>query len=96
MAIKVFIERKIEPGREIDVHHALIKLRSRAMHAPGYISGETLRSYDDPHTYLVISTWNSVEEWKRWENNPERQAIEAEIAPYLTEPPKTRIFLYTA
>lgn len=96
MAIKVFIERQIEHGRELDVYNAIIKLRSRAMHAPGYISGETLRSYENPNTYLVISTWNSVEEWKRWERNPERQAIEAEIAPYLTAPPKTRIYIYSA
>ncbi len=95
MAIKVFIERDIEPGREIDIHNALIKLRSRAMHAPGYISGETLRSYEDPNKYLVISTWNSIEEWKQWENNPERQAIEAEIAPYLRKPSSTRIYLYS-
>ncbi len=95
MAIKVFIEREIEPGREIDIHNALIKLRARAMHAPGYISGETLRSYEDPHKYLVISTWNSIEEWKQWENNPERQAIEAEITPYLRRPSTAKIYLYS-
>ncbi|MBW1974177.1 MAG: antibiotic biosynthesis monooxygenase [Deltaproteobacteria bacterium] len=95
MAIKVFIEREIEPGRELDIHNALIKLRSRAMMAPGYISGETLRSYDDPHRYLVVSTWNSVEEWKEWEKSEERKAIEAEIAPYLKSPSKTSIYLYS-
>jgi|YelNatPaOPRAMG01_1025707.scaffolds.fasta_scaffold63916_2 heme-degrading monooxygenase HmoA len=94
MAIKVFIEREIEEGRELDIYNYLIKLRSRAMKAHGYISGETLVSYDNPRKYLVVSTWNSMEDWKRWEESDERKAIETEIGHYLKSPPKVSVYRY--
>jgi heme-degrading monooxygenase HmoA len=75
MAIRVLIERRIVPGNELALSDLLIKLRSKAMHAKGYISGETLRSVDDPFEYLVISTWNSLDDWKNWEADKERQIL---------------------
>ncbi len=96
MAIKVFIERKIQPGRELDVYNSLIKLRARAMRSYGYVSGETLVSYNNPQKYLVISTWNSLEAWQKWAESEERKAIEREIEPYLEAPPKVEIYLYEA
>lgn len=94
MAVKVFIEREIEEGRELDIYNSLIKLRARAMKSHGYISGETLISYDNPQRYLVISTWNSFEDWKRWSESDERKALEAEINNYLKAPPKVSIYRY--
>jgi len=40
----------------------LRELRALALPRRDYISGETLRSKDDPSTYIVISTWESVED----------------------------------
>jgi len=39
MAIRMLIERRIVPGNELALSDLLIKLRSKAMHAKGYISG---------------------------------------------------------
>jgi len=94
MAIRVIIERKVEPGNELKVNELLIKLRSKAMHAPGYISGETLRSLDDPHKFIVISTWNSLQEWKAWDNSEERKALQAEIDKLLKLPSRTTVYVY--
>ncbi len=94
MAIRVIIERKVEPGNELRVNDLLIKLRSKAMHAPGYISGETLRSLDDPNKFIVISTWNSLEEWKAWDNSEERKALQAEIDRLLEHPSRTTVYVY--
>jgi heme-degrading monooxygenase HmoA len=66
MAIRVLIERKIVPENQPSLNNLLMKLRGKAMLAKGYISGETLRSIDDPTEYLVISTWNTLNDWKRW------------------------------
>lgn len=94
MAIRVLIERRIVPGNELALSDLLIKLRSKAMHAKGYISGETLRSVDDPFEYLVISTWNSLDDWKNWEADKERQEIQGEIDNLLRTPSIKRIFIY--
>ena len=94
MAIKVIIERRIVPGNETILSDLLIKLRSKAMHCKGYISGETLRSLDDPFEYLVISTWNSLDHWKIWEENKERQQIQKQIDNLLRTPSVQRVFMY--
>ena len=94
MAIKVLIKRKIVPGNEAALSHLLIKMRSKAMHSKGYIAGETLRSQDDPFEYLVISTWNSLDDWKIWVESKERQEIHSEIDTLLRTPAIQRVFVY--
>ncbi|MEE9530960.1 MAG: antibiotic biosynthesis monooxygenase [Syntrophobacteria bacterium] len=94
MAIRVLIERRIVPENEPALSSLLMKLRSKAMHAKGYISGETLRSLQDPYEYLVIGTWNSLDDWKRWEAEKERQEIQSEIDNLLRAPAVQRVFVY--
>lgn len=74
MAIKILIQRKIKAGKENELSEAVREVRSKAVHAPGFISGETLRSLADPSVHLVISTWKSVEDWTNWADTPERFA----------------------
>lgn len=45
----------------------------------GYISGETLRSLDDPEVYLVISSWRSSNDWEKWLESPEKKEIQGKI-----------------
>jgi heme-degrading monooxygenase HmoA len=92
MAVRVIIERKIKKGKEVDLARLLLELRSRAIKQKGYITGETLRDYDDPSTHIVISTWESVEDWKRWSNKEERVEVQSRIEELLTEPSKTKIY----
>ncbi len=92
MAIKTLLERKIVPGNELALIDQLIGLRSKALYAKGYISGETLRSLDDPFEYLVISTWKSLDDWERWEENRERQKIQTKIDSLLLTPTVQRVF----
>jgi len=94
MAIRVLIERKIVPENQPALSSLLMRLRSKAMHARGYISGETLRSLQDPNEYLVISTWNSLDDWKRWEAEKERQEIQSQIDSLLRAPALQRVFVY--
>jgi heme-degrading monooxygenase HmoA len=94
MAIRVLIERRIVPENQPALSSLLLRLRSKAMHARGYISGETLRSLQDPNEYLVISTWNSLDDWKRWEAEKERQEIQSRIDNLLRAPALQRVFVY--
>jgi heme oxygenase (mycobilin-producing) len=79
MAVKILITRTV-PN---DKAHAMLRLfremRALATSQPGYISGETLKSLDEPDLYLVVSTWQAVEDWNNWLNSKDRQSIQAKI-----------------
>ena len=86
MALKVMIKRHIKEGKARDVFALLNKHRSNAMNQKGYITGETLLSYQDPHRLLVISTWQSIENWLAWKENKERRADEVKLESFLESP----------
>lgn len=92
--VKVLLERTIKGKNVGEIVRLLRQMRVLAMQQPGYISGETLHALDDPNYYLVISTWETMEHWQSWHNNPERQKLQAEIDSFLESPTKMRIFTY--
>jgi heme-degrading monooxygenase HmoA len=69
----------MEPEKAKEMVQLFKKLRSLAVAQPGYISGETLKSADRPNVYLVISSWQSAEDWEQWLLNKERQEIQGVI-----------------
>ena len=79
MAVKVIIRRVVPEDRVEDLEPLLHELRTRATAQPGYISGETLRRIDKPDEYLVISTWDSAEDWNRWATSQERKEMQGKI-----------------
>lgn len=95
MAIRVIIERIVDPENELRLQQKLVELRAKAMQTGGYISGETLRAVNNPQKFLVISTWTSLDDWKAWEKNPERQRLQAEIDALLRAPSKVEIYAYS-
>jgi hypothetical protein len=66
MAVKILIKRSI--GQEVTpvIRPLIVELRAHAMKQSGYISGETLKCIDRPGEYLVISTWQSLDDWNKW------------------------------
>ncbi len=94
MAVRIIIDRKVKKGKEAEFAKLLRELRTKVVPSKGYISGETLRSLDDHYNYIVITTWQSVDDWKAWEKNPERKKIQAKIEKLLSRPAKTKIYVY--
>ncbi len=94
MAIKVIITRKVGKGRQKDLLPLLMELRTKAINQNGYISGETLKGISDPDEFMVISTWQSFEEWKAWDDNPERGEIQAKIDAILEQKTVAKAYLY--
>jgi heme oxygenase (mycobilin-producing) len=95
MAIKVIIERSVSPDNQGEVAELLKELRAKAIHQPGYISGETLFSVDQAGTHMTISTWESLREWRAWEKDTERTAIVDQIERLLKAKSKVSIFATT-
>lgn len=94
MAVKIIIDRKVSKEKEEELRPLLIQLRAMATAQPGYISGETLRNVDRPEEYLVISTWQSVDNWKTWASTKERSEIQGKIDALLSTKTEYNLYLY--
>ena len=79
MAIKVLIKRKVMETKSKELNLLFIKLRSLAMEQPGYIGGETLKRVDAPGEYLIVSRWQSIDDWTKWLVSKYRRDIQGEI-----------------
>jgi heme-degrading monooxygenase HmoA len=92
MAIKVFIKRHIKEGKTDAVLALLHLFRTNALKQPGYISGETLVNHYDPRSITVVSMWQTVDDWIRWQESDERSSHEAELEGLLEQPTKFEIY----
>ena len=79
MSIKVIIKRKWQVDKPEELLPLLAALRATARKQPGFISGETLRSLDDPEDYLVISIWETADDWKKWIQNKKRRDLQGKV-----------------
>ena len=92
--IKVLMERTIKGQQVKEIVRLLRMLRVKAMQQPGFITGETLHALDDPNHYLVIGSWEKLEDWDAWFNNPERKELQTDVDKFLEEPTKIRVYTY--
>jgi quinol monooxygenase YgiN len=85
MNAKILIKRRFKKGKQKEIIALLRELRSGALHQPGYISGETLSSSEDPQILMVIGTWQDMENWYNWKQNNTRQTLEKMLETYQEE-----------
>jgi len=93
MIVKVLIKRHIKEGKSKVVFRLLNKIRSNAIEQTGYISGETLFNHDDPKKLVVMSVWQSVENWLQWKKNADREAYDEEMKQYLEKPTEYDVYV---
>ena len=94
MAVKIIIARKVTKDKEAELLPLLIQMRALATAQPGYISGETLRNMEKSEDYLVISTWQSVDNWSAWLATKQRAEIQEKIDTLLGQKTEYSIYLY--
>jgi len=93
MSVKIIIKRNVTADNVLELTTLLKKLRSLTITQPGYISGETLKRIDKDDECLVISTWESVEDWNNWVKNEKRITVQTEIDRLLGQ--ETEYAVYT-
>jgi heme oxygenase (mycobilin-producing) len=49
-----------------DLEPILMKLRSHAMQYPGFLGAENLISEEDLSVVMMITSWQTMENWKSW------------------------------
>jgi len=94
MTAKIIIRRNVPEFKVKELTPLLKEMRNVCMNQPGYISGETLKNHDDSTKYVVISTWDSVEDWKRWATSSQRMKIQSQIDYLLEEQTEYGIYVY--
>ena len=59
---------------------------------PGYITGKTFRCIDCPGEFIVLSTWNSLDDWNKWLQSKKRMALQKQVDDLLGEVTQYRIY----
>ena len=80
MSVKILIRRKFKREALKNASAMLIKARTNAMGNQGYISTETLVNYDDPQSVLILSMWQSKDDWDRYRDSDTRKEHEDKYA----------------
>ena len=94
MSVKVLIKRSVSQDQARALIPLVRQMRASAATQAGYITGETLRSLDNPEEFMVISTWQSSDDWKNWLKSEERNKVQDKIDDLLGGETKYEIFHY--
>ena len=94
MAVKIFIRRTIPQDKAKKMIPLFRQMRASAATQSGYITGETLRSMDSPEEFMVISTWQSSEDWNKWLKSDDRNKVQSKIDELLGGETGYEIFHY--
>lgn len=90
--IRVLIERHI--AAELAEHYDRVSRETlqKAMHSPGFISGEALHNTRDPNHRVILATYRSENDWTLWHGSEERRAMMDQINPMLESEEKVTVF----
>ncbi len=92
MPVQVIIKRKLLINNPQELIPLLSEMHSHAIKQPGYLSGETLRSIENPEDYMVVSKWETADDWTRWFQSKERREIQGRVDSILGEKTFYEIF----
>ncbi|MBA4501934.1 antibiotic biosynthesis monooxygenase family protein [Marinobacterium marinum] len=90
--IRVLIERHIADELSEHYERASRETLQKAMHSPGFISGEALHNTSDPCHRLILATYRSEHDWQLWYASTERRSMMDTITPMLTTEEKITVF----
>ena len=86
MTVKILIKRKFKDATPENVSDVIGQSRRNAMRQEGYISSESLCGSDDPNIVLVLSMWQSKEDWEKYKNSTVRKETEAKFSDLFAQP----------
>jgi heme-degrading monooxygenase HmoA len=94
MAVKIIIKRIVPQSKAEALKPLLQKLRALSIQQPGYISGETFKRVDRPGESLVVSTWQTMDDWRAWVLSHERTGTQEKIDHLLGEKTEYEVYTY--
>ena len=84
LGCKVMKERELEP--------VLLKLKSHAAQYQGFKGIENLVSEENASLVAMVSTWDTVEDWKSWTRSTITQDLLREAGTFLAEEPRVTTY----
>ena len=86
MAVSIIIKRLVKnETMAAQLAPLLVQLRSRATAQIGFLTDQTFSCLEGEGEYLIMSTWNTLQDWNKWMNSHERQTIQDKIDNLLGE-----------
>jgi heme-degrading monooxygenase HmoA len=79
MQVKIISRRLFKIDHKEELIPLLKKLRELAEKQQGFISRGTYSNLSDPGEYLVISEWETADQWIEWMNHKETRDIQGNI-----------------
>ena len=92
MAVKVLIKRKVAEKNIPELDALLRKMRALTLSRKGYISGESFIRVDEAGVSMVISTLQTLYDWREWTLSKERIELQDQIDKLLGAPTEYEIF----
>jgi heme-degrading monooxygenase HmoA len=94
MAVKILIRRRVPEDKARQMIPLFRKMRTLANQQPGYITGETMKNLERPDEFLVISTWETSDDWRSWLESSERREVQSQIDKLLGGKTEYEIYHY--
>jgi antibiotic biosynthesis monooxygenase (ABM) superfamily enzyme len=94
MTVKILIKRKVSADKAAKLKELVMQLRALCVKQAGYVTGESLRSVENPDQYVVISTWDGIGAWKAWLGSQERAVIQNQIDALLGAKTEYEVYEY--
>lgn len=86
MAVSIIIRRTVkDETMAAKLAPLIVQLRSRVTVQPGFLTDQTFSCLDCDGEYMIISSWNTLEDWNKWMHSEERMAIQRKIDELLGE-----------
>jgi heme-degrading monooxygenase HmoA len=73
--IRVIIERLIAESLEANYEDTAKETLQKAIKAPGFISGESLKDIQNSRHRCILCNWRSIQDWQIWQQSHERKEM---------------------
>lgn len=93
MSVMVTIKRVFRMDQTEKLVPLLKKLRQQSAKQKGFISRTTYSKTNDPGELIVITYWETADDWIRWQNNKKAKELQWSIDAIIGE--KTIFEVYT-
>lgn len=67
MTARIMVQVTVDEGREEEFERTFRQIAPEINTAPGLIQHQVIRAVDDPHRYIMLSEWVSVDAFDTWE-----------------------------
>ncbi len=79
MSVMVIIKRVFRVEKTEKLLPLLKELRKQSKKQPGFISRKTYSKLSDPGEYIVITEWETADDWIKWMNQKKARDLQWKI-----------------